>query len=315
MAQQPWRRSAPVPFLLALALVLAGPAVAQPVAAPAGAAPSRVLSVGSISLAIKEEIADFQPIADYLAERLGDQGVSQARVVVVDSLDAMATELRRGNVDVFVDSPFPVAEMKRRAGFRPLLRRWKKGVAEYHALVFVRADSPIRSTADLTGDVVAFDDPFSTSGYLLPKAMLAAGGLTLREQSHSAAPVAPGTVGYVFSEDDENTLTWVLKKRTAAGAIDNHGFEELLAGDTERFRVLARSPDVPRHVLGVRGDLEPALATALERVLLSMHEEERGREVLEDFQHTTRFDRFPEGPEAGMAVVERLMDEIQGELR
>ncbi len=270
--------------------------------------------MGSISLAIKDEMEDFQPFVDHLAERLEGVGIRRGRVVVVETLDAMAAAIGRGEVDVYIDSPFPVAVMKRRVGLRPLLRRWKKGVAEYRTLFFVRSDSPHRAIRDLGGEIVAFDDPFSTSGYLIPKAMLAAAGLAPTEHPHPSAAVPRGTVGYVFSKDDENTLAWVLKGRAAAGAIDDVGFEDLLGERMEDFRIIGRSVAVPRHVLGVRRDYPAPRLAALEDALLHMHEDAKGRRILADFQKTARFDRLPDGSEGGMAGIEALMAEIEGEL-
>ena len=291
-----------IPLLLGLlGLLLPGrPAAAEPEDA------KRLLRVGSISSSIQEEIADFQPFADYLAGRLSGHGIGGARVVVVRDIDAMARALDLGEVDVYVDSPFPVAEMKRRTGFRPLLRRWKRGVASYHSIVFVRKDSPIQELEDLRGRIIALDDPFSTSGYLLPRATLQERGLHLQELVRVRSAVPRDTVGYVFSRDDENTLLWVLKGRVDAGAIDDIGCARLLRERVSDFRILARSPSVARHVLGVRAGLEDALVGDIERVALAMHEDPEGRRVLLDFHQTSRFDRFPEGADAAMAAVEKL---------
>ncbi len=274
----------------------------------------RVIAVGSISLSVKDEIADFQPFINYLASRLKGEGIVRGEVVVVRSIGEMADRIQKGDVDLYVDSPFPIVRVARLTGARPFLRRWKRGKAAYHSLIFVRKDSGIESLANLRGRRVAFDDAFSTSGYLLPKATLIESGLALKETVELTASVHPDSVGYIFSRDDENTLFWVLKKRVAAGAIDNISFVKMAGDRAEELEILTRSIDVPRHVVAHRADLDSSLVAAIREVLVTMHREKEGREVLQDFQNTTRFDPFPQGPEGALKPVEDLMGLIAEDL-
>lgn len=55
-----------------------------------------IISVGSISLVIKEEVDDFQPFVDYLAGQLKTEGISRGRVLVVTTMAEMATLIREG---------------------------------------------------------------------------------------------------------------------------------------------------------------------------------------------------------------------------
>jgi ABC-type phosphate/phosphonate transport system substrate-binding protein len=62
---------------------------------------------------------------------------------------------------------------------------------------------------------------------------------------------------------------------------------------------LAETEHLPRHLLSVRKDFSPALTGRLEKILLSMHENEQGQKILKDTDDTTKFDRLPEG-DAGL---------------
>ena len=93
---------------------------------------SDVITVGSVAITIQEEIREFQPIADYLAARLKDAGIKKGRVVVTYTVEAMAERMRRGDVDIYIDSLFPVDTVSKLSGAKPFLRRWKRGVSEYY---------------------------------------------------------------------------------------------------------------------------------------------------------------------------------------
>src|SRR5574337_80311 len=86
-----------------------------------------IFSVGSIYLAPKEEVARYQPFTDYLAARLTTAGIREGRVVVTPSMAEMAIMMRKKQVDIFLDSPFPVAVVSMKSGAQPFLRRWKRG--------------------------------------------------------------------------------------------------------------------------------------------------------------------------------------------
>jgi phosphonate transport system substrate-binding protein len=270
------------------------------------------LTIGSVSRSLKEEIETFRPLADYLTPRLTVAGIEQVEIAVTTTSGEMTSRIAAGEVDLYIDSPFVVAKMHRQVGLEPLVRRWKKGAAEYHTVFVSRADSGIVSFDDLLGRVIAFDDPQSSSGHLLPKAMLLEQGYRLIELRSAGDFVPPDAIGYVFSMDDVNTLFWVARGRVAAG-VTSPDFVELYGKTGNReLAAFARSIDIPRHVVAHRPDLDPAVVREVERVLLDMENHPEGRAALQAFQKTTRFDRFPNGVEATfapiLAMIARLDD-------
>jgi phosphonate transport system substrate-binding protein len=282
--------------------------------ATAPPAPPGVISFGSVSLNPTQEYNVVRPFADFLAVNLHEVGIGRARVVVVGSLSQMIDEIEQGRVDIFIDSPFPAAFVWKHGDVRPLVRRWKRGSEAYRSVVFARDDSGIASLDDLSGRIIAFGEPFSTSGYLMPKAALSSAGLRLVNYEDPAASIAADHVGYVFSDDAENTMFWVLKRKVAAGAV-NADYYLALAGDRrDELRVLHTTEAVPRNVVCVREGLDPQIVVAIERVLLEMHLSEEGRSVLEEFEETARFDRFPRGAEIDLELIVTLLPFVSEDL-
>ena len=282
--------------------------------AAAQPAPAGVLTIGSVSLNPTHEYEVVRPFVDFIAANLHHVGIGRGEVVVVSSLSHMIEELREGRVDLLIDSPFPAVFVWQHTDVEPILRRWKRGSDVYRSVVFTRADSGVESVVDLEGRIIAFGEPFSTSGFLMPKAALASAGLRLVNYEDPAASIPGDRVGYVFSNDAENTMFWVLKQKVVAGAVNADYFEALAGDRISELRILLTTEAVPRNVVCARKDLDPKVVQAIEDLLLEMHLTDEGRASLEKFEETTRFDRFPGGSDQDLAHILTLLPHVQEDL-
>lgn len=269
-----------------------------------------ILVIGDISDEATETIRGTQPLADYLAEQLKENGVIRAEVKIAPDIETMIRWIENGEVDLYFDSPYPVMVISEATGARPILRRLRFGVAEYHSVFFVRADSPIQTMNELQGQLVAFEEAFSTSAYMLPLAYLFTEGFNPVERSDPSAVVAADEIGYVFSRADNTTIQWVISGIIPAGVIDNVTFGRLPEETQAQLRIIAATEDVPRQMVLVRPGMPEPLVTAITEVLLQMDENESGRAALERFQ-TTAFEEFPEGYDAAMQEVQTLYQLVQ----
>jgi phosphonate transport system substrate-binding protein len=255
---------------------------------------ARPLVVGSVNEDPIEEIQVFAPFARYLAEGLADDGITSGQVKVAKNMDAMIEMIRAGEVDLYIDSPFPAVNVAQKSGGKLLLRRWKGGVSEYSSVVFVRADSAVKSIEDLRGKMVSFEEPWSSSAFFLPKLSLVESGFRVTEKTDFQSSVEPDEIGYIFSTSDKNTMLWVLRKRVVAGAMDEAKMKKRAGMNYDDLRVIYKTSKIPRHVVVHRGDLDPALVTRIKDILLNMEKSENGKAVLQGFEATTRFDEIPE---------------------
>lgn len=272
----------------------------------------RALVIGDISDEAAETIKGTQPLADYLAAQLGDLGITHGEVKIAPDLETMIEWMGSGEVDLYFDSPFPASVINQETGAMPILRRLRFGVSQYHSVFFSRANADLQSAADLTGKMVAFEEPFSTSGYMLPLAYLIEKELNPVEKESLDTAVSPGEVGYVFSTADNTTVQWVVSGLVPAGVTDNVTFGRLPAETQAELAIFAETEDVPRQLVLVRAGLDEALIARIKTELLAMDENETGQAALDTFQ-TTEFTEFPEGPDKALARIQQIYQMVQAQ--
>lgn len=296
---------------LFFAVILGGCTVtAVPSPTAPAAVDGRALVIGDISDEAAETIRGTQPLADYLAAQLSEYGITKGEVKIAPDLETMVAWMRDGQVDLYFDSPYPALVISQETNAIPILRRLKFGVDQYHTVFFSRAGDKFTSPADLKGQIVVFEEPFSTSGYMLPLAYLIQQGLRPVEKADLDTAVSPDEVGYVFSTADNTTLQWVLSGRAPVGVTDNVTFSRLPAETQAELTIFASTSDVPRQLVLVAAGIDETLRAALKNALLTMDENEAGQAALETFL-TTEFTEFPEGPEHALADMHALYRLVQ----
>jgi len=251
---------------------------------------ARSITIGSLSDSADSEIALFLPLAAYLSTALTSFDIDKGRVRIKRNHDQMANLMKRGEVDLFIDSSVSALKMQRLGAGEFFLRRWKQGIAEYQGVIFTLADSPITQINDLAGRTIGFEERFSSSGYLLPASELSNNGLLL-----SKDPIGThlNQVNSRFTGSDQSTLMWVLHKRIDAGAMASNTFKELAGDLIGEFKIIHTSATVPYHVILIRPGISERLQTAIKYRLMAMEQNLVGQQVLQGFEQTSRFDEIP----------------------
>ena len=221
---------------------------------------AQIITLGDIDPdAPAKKVRRFQPLADYLAEQLREFGIREGRVVIACDIEEMTRLLLEGTVDIYFDSAFPTLAVQRESGSEVVLRRWKQGEPIYWSTYIASSGNGIFSVDDLVGKVIAFEEPHSTSGFVLPAGTLIERGFTLTEVGGYDSVVASDEIGYFFSLDEENTIEMVSRGLVASGAVSNQDYEELPEQVKERIVALDQTIAVPRQLVSVRRGLEPRI--------------------------------------------------------
>ena len=284
-----------------LASLACGFTAANVAGQPPETAQPQTVSLGIISETNRAQIIQhFNSFVRYLASKLASQSDIEGKVVIAPTPFQLAKLIEQKKVDFYLESPYPTYLINDVYDVAKLmLRRWKGGMAEYRSLIFTKRNGGINRLEDLRGKLFVFEDPDSTSGHFLPKSFLRQKGFKFTDKSRFNPDASPTDIGYRFAYSQKELVDWVLSKKAAAGAFSDDDFARLEESKRADITVLALTQPLPRHFISVRKDFAPALREHLEKVLLTMHENDQGRQILKKTDDTTKFDRLPEG-ESGL---------------
>ena len=295
-AVNPRRRAIPI-ALLALA-VFAASCESQEPAEPASSEPRPSLRIGLIpERNIFSQKKRYEPIAEYLSARIH----ANVELVVLSRYGNIIDNFVSNRLDGAFFGSFTGALAHRKLHVEAVARpEYPDGTSTYHGLLFVRKDSGIAGVEDMKGKRFAFVDKATTAGYLLPLYYFKTHGIdnpsTLLKEIY-------------FAGTHEGVIHDVLEREADIGAAKNTMFSLLASTDPrilEELSILTRSPDVPENALCVRADLDESLKNNLRIALLSMHQDEAGKKVMQSFGAA----RFIDTTEADYTAVFEYADTI-----
>jgi phosphonate transport system substrate-binding protein len=282
--------------LAAGALLYGGNAAATGV--PAGAAPevrAHTLVIGKVSSNPRKHYLRLKPMVDYVAERMGALGITRGEVLMARDNAQMIQYLREGRVDWVTETLYSAVLYERAGVAESVLRKWKKGVAEYRTLFFTRMESDIRTPADLRGRRLGLEDPGSTTAFFEPLMILRDEGLEAVPLSGPRVAPPPDKVGYALAGGEINLATWVYKGLVDAAAyndLDWNNPDHTPEALRRELRVFHAGEPLPRAIELVRSSLDPRVRTRLIELLLAAAEDPEARSVLWSYQRTSRFERI-----------------------
>lgn len=96
----------------------------------------------------------------------------------------------------------------------------------------------------------------------------------------------------MFARSESNIATWVHKRLVDAGSVSNLDWDDpqrIPASYRKDLRIIDESPEYPRALEMVRGDLDARVRARLHEVLAEAGNDPDAREALLQFFSTTRF--------------------------
>ncbi len=251
-----------------------------------------MLVLGRISDDPKSHYEQLKPLLDYVVPRMADVGITEGRILMARDAQQMISYLRRARVDWVTETAGTGMQLQQRAGAEPLLLTERGGVMRYHGVFFARKDSGIHSLDDLRGHSIAFQSTASTSAYFAPVVELLDAGKSMQILLSPMDKPGPDSVGYVFARSESNIAAWVHKGLVDVGVVSNLDWEDperMPAAFHDDFRIIHRTPDYPRALEMVRGDLDPRVRQRLREVLMQAAEDPEAARALQMFFRTNRF--------------------------
>jgi phosphonate transport system substrate-binding protein len=254
-------------LFLALALVAA-----------AGAQAQQVFRITAIPDESPTELArKAAPLAKYLERKLG----VKVEFTPVTDYAAAVEALVNKQVDMAWFGGFTFVQANQRSGGKivPLVQREED---EKFRSVFITTDPAIKSLADLKGHDFTFGSQSSTSGHLMPRSYMLAGGVDPDKNLKRVA----------YSGAHDATVAAVASGKVAAGVLNISVWDKLVADkkvDTAKVRVFYTTPPYFDYNWSVHADMPAARREALARAFTELTPASaQGKEILE-LQRATRF--------------------------
>jgi phosphonate transport system substrate-binding protein len=291
---------------------------------------------------IEGALASVEPLRAYLEERLGVRTV----IITGTSYTAVIEAMRAGRADAIEVGPFTYVLANREANAEAIavanyvnevtLENFDEVVNPedlpgYYSLFFTRKGSGVRTIEDIAGRSLAFTDPASASGYLIPATRL------LVELGFSGPAELEEFAQVIFAGNHPAAVLSVSNGTTDVGAtfdanlplVADRGDIELCGYDamTGEFPyyfpmtqeeieaiydecpdgnivVIAQSAVIPETPFAVRADLPESFKDAVRDVLL---------DLINDRETVVEFQRFYVDPREALGIEE--IDEMYNGLR
>jgi len=213
----------------------------------------------------EEMIQKFEPVRQYLEQKIGEP----IKVFTATDYAGVIESMKRGRVDIAWFGPltYILAEREANAEAFAVGVHSDTGLSTYRSIFVVPEDSNAQSIQDLKGKSVAFVDPASASGGLIPAYMVKqATGMMPKEffgqftyaGSHDAAEMAVKNKSVDAAADNDITYDKMLKK----GLITE-----------QSNRILLKSDPLPGAPLTYRKDLPENMKRKIREAILNAHKE------------------------------------------
>jgi phosphonate transport system substrate-binding protein len=246
-----------------LGLVLAATVAASAVAAstPTG----NVCPNGSVNFGVEpyDTGAAFTDAYTKLTGVLAKELNCPVNLIITDNYTDEVEAMKAGKIDVGEFGPLGYIFAHSVANAQPvaIFANMNGTPVTYTAALWVPKSSSITSVAGLKGKTVAFSDPGSTSGNLMPRYAMIKAGLN------------PNDVKIEFAGSHPASMLALVNGKVDAGEVNSQQEATAIAAhqfNPANFRVIWRSAPIQNDPITVRGNLSPAFKAALKKALFDI---------------------------------------------
>ncbi|WP_124949148.1 phosphonate ABC transporter substrate-binding protein [Sulfuriferula thiophila] len=232
----------------------------------AGMASARELVMGLIPADNNEEmIKTFEPMRAYLEKKLGQK----VKMFTATDYAGVIEAMKKKRVDIAWFGPLSYYLAEQEAGAEAFAVGIREGSNSptYKSIIVTPCDSGIKSIMDLKGKSVAFVDPASTSGGLMPTYMV----------KHATGKMPQEFFGKLTYSGSHDAAELAVKNKTVDAAADNDiTYPKMLEKGLitkESNCIIAESTPLPGSPLVYRGDLPKKLKADIRDAILNADKE------------------------------------------
>ena len=194
----------------------------------------------------------FSPLIEHLGKKLG----RKIDLKVAVDFQGAINDIGQGVTQLCFMTPSTYVEAHKRYGIQVLVKALRDGKPYHHAVIIARSDSNINTVEDLRSRSFAFGDPHSTSSHIVPRGMLLAAGIDIKDLFY---------YNYLGHHDD-------VAKAVLNGDFDAGAVMETAAYKYKEMglKFIKFSDDIPEFNIAVSGKIDPAVIAEMKAALLAI---------------------------------------------
>jgi phosphonate transport system substrate-binding protein len=215
----------------------------------------------------------YQSFVDYVGAKLGRKPSALYRPTYSEINDLV----RYQRCDIAIICTYPFIRGEREFGMQALVVPEIKGEQAYQSIIVVPKTSRAASLLDLAGKRFASADIISTTGWLFPAMLLMDSGENPNKFFGE----------HILTGSHDRSLQAVIDGFVDGAAVHGMVYGQMVAEDPsiqQKVKILATSQPFGIPPIVVHPNLDPALREAVLSVLLDMHKDAQGKQILSALQ-------------------------------
>jgi phosphonate transport system substrate-binding protein len=230
----------------------------------------------------------YKPLLDIISGQTGYKVILIQKITYSEMNEAFINN----EIDMGILNSFSYIQIEKEADIIPLARRVIETSGSYRSYIIIRRDSEITGYTDLKGRVFAFSDPDSTTGYLLPRAMLI----------NNSIDIETDLADFIFIGKHDSLIYSILNRTADAGAVASYIFDGCAEEIKQNLYILDKSGLIPLGPFVIKKNLGIELADLVKEILLNLNSTDSGLEAL----NTAGLNEFEEAEDSDYDIIRSL---------
>lgn len=274
-------------LLLLAAITLSSPALTS--------GESREIKVGVFTTDPKV-IGDEGKIIDYLSRKVGVKFV----LIPVVGYEKSVEKLAKGEIDAGIFGSAPALTSIKNGIAEPIARPEAKKSSVYYGYWMTLKEGGLKTVADFKGKRFAYVDPYTSAGYLFPRAAVKGKGFDPDNFF--------GTVK--FSKTHEAAIQMLLNGSVDGCAAKDTAYKKFIDTNIElkdRLNIIEVAGPFPERTLMVSKKIDAGTREKIRDALLKMDGDPEGRKILSEAGR----DRYIETKFDDFSAISRILDTLK----
>ena len=232
-------------------------------------------------------VKDWSPLLDYLQKEVGEP----FQMVLREDYEGLIEAIKNNEIDIFEGGAFSHVKAIETGKADIFVGEFRHGKYTYHSTFIVRQNDNINSIEDLKNKRFAFTDELSTSGYLIPRVILAEENIKKPHNFFSQI---------VLTGSHDRSISALLEGAVDGIAVGNFFYKQLPKHIQDKLKIIRESPQIPTGPITGKLDFDPTIREKIIKAFL-----EYKNKVPESVKHIIELDHFFLQNEADFDIIRK----------